>query len=308
MSRFRGVRPERRPERRVTSPDRHPLCGPNSSSIIRSVPSMDELTVPSSDSTPPVEGTAGERRPRTNRLDKHTRSQTQGRWGRTTRLFRGLLRWGLWPLLKWGLIVGLPFGALLRGSTYAYQQQWPLPLALGAGLAAAFLILLLYVTWVHARVCGAKAAYRRRALRIKALLVLVGLGVFQGYVLLAPDPAHLGPDDRQAEYAELHPLLRMSVATFLFADDSLLITDLSRHPRDYEAMGLPVNPQSLHYRQADGYVHALDLRTNGHSAVRNLLMQGYFAALGFRTLRHVGTADHLHVALPVPKGERVRSP
>jgi len=28
---------------------------------------------------------------------------------------------------------------------YAYQQQWPLPLALLAGFAAAFLVLLLYV-------------------------------------------------------------------------------------------------------------------------------------------------------------------
>jgi hypothetical protein len=83
-------------------------------------------------------------------------------------------------------------------------------------------------------------------------------------------------------------------------DESLLITDLSRHPSDYEAMGLSVNPQSLHYPQADGYVHALDLRTKGRGEVRNLLMQGYFAALGFRTLRHEGTADHLHVALPLP--------
>lgn len=119
-------------------------------------------------------------------------------------------------------------------------------------------------------------------------------------MLLAPDPAHLGPNDGQAEYAELHPILRMSVTTVLLVDDNLLITDLSRHSRDYEAMGLPVNPQSLHCRQEDGYVHALDLRTKGHSVVHNLLMKGGFATLGFRTLCHVGTADHLHVSLPLP--------
>jgi hypothetical protein len=92
----------------------------------------------------------------------------------------------------------------------------------------------------------------------------------------------------------------MSVGTFLLVDDGLLITDLSRHPSDYEAMGLPVKSHSLHYRQADGYVHAFDLRTKGHSWLRNQLMDGYFTILGFRTLRHVGTADHLHVALPMP--------
>jgi len=28
-------------------------------------------------------------------------------------------------------------------------------------------------------------------------------------------------------------------------------------------------------------------------------MQLYFHLMGFRTLRHVGTADHLHVELPL---------
>ena len=30
---------------------------------------------------------------------------------------------------------------------------------------------------------------------------------------------------------------------------------------------------------------------------RNLLLRGYFATMGFPTLRHVGTGDHLHVSL-----------
>jgi len=34
--------------------------------------------------------------------------------------------------------------------------------------------------------------------------------------------------------------------------------------------------------------------------VKNRLVQLYFWCLGFGTLRHVGTADHLHVELPVP--------
>jgi hypothetical protein len=64
-------------------------------------------------------------------------------------------------------------------------------------------------------------------------------------------------------------------------------------------MGLPVHDSSLHYAQPDGYVHAVDLRTIGRREVKNRLVQLYFALMGFATLRHVGTADHLHVELPL---------
>ena len=114
------------------------------------------------------------------RPNAHARSQS-GSWPETTaRLLRGLVRWVLWPLLKWGLIVTLPFGALLRGSMYAYQQQWPLPPALLAGFAAAFLVLLLHMTRACGWANGTEAAHRFRTLRTKALLVLVVPCVFQG--------------------------------------------------------------------------------------------------------------------------------
>jgi hypothetical protein len=232
------------------------------------------------------------------------RFRPTGEQGWVARPGGGLLRWVLWPLLKWGLIAALPFWALLRGSLFAYHHQWPTSLALLAGFATAFLVLLGYAIWGHVWSKGTEAAYRTRALRWKALGVLVVLGLFQGYVLLAPNPAHVKSEEVHGEYTELHPTLRMSVATLLLVDEGVLITDLFRHPSDYEDMGLSVNPQSLHYRQANGYVHALDLRTKGHYEIRNRLMQGYFAALGFRTLRHVGTADHLHVALPLPTGRQ----
>jgi hypothetical protein len=64
-------------------------------------------------------------------------------------------------------------------------------------------------------------------------------------------------------------------------------------------MGLPVNDGTLHYRQRDGWAHAVDLRTNGRGEVVNRLVELYFRVMGFRTLRHVGTADHLHVELPL---------
>ena len=221
-----------------------------------------------------------------------------------------VLMWGLrrivWPLFKWGTIVFLPFIVLMRVALFVYQHEWPVPLALGMGFLAAFCVLFLYVTWAYFWVAGGDAPYHARTAWTKALVVLVVLGLFQGYVLLSPDPAHVKSDAVHAEYSRLHPLLRTSLATMILVDEHLLITDLSRHPSDYEAMGLPTNPRSLHYPQADGYVHAVDLRTKGHYEIRNLLMRGYFAALGFRTLRHVGTADHLHVALPHPNAS-VRS-
>ena len=64
-------------------------------------------------------------------------------------------------------------------------------------------------------------------------------------------------------------------------------------------MGLSANDGSLHYRQHDGYTHAADLRTVGRGAVQNRLVQLYFWSMGFGTLRHAGTADHLHVELRV---------
>lgn len=234
--------------------------------------------------------------PSQNRTRKKPSGPTSGGRGKLS----WTARWILWPLLKWGLIVSLPFVALLRGTLYAYQQHWPTPLPLLAGFAAAFLVLLLYTIWAYARVAPEGTAVRGRTVRRQALAVLVGLSALQGYLLLAPAPVHVKSAETATEYAELHPLLRMSVGTFLLVDDGLLITDLSRHPGDYEAMGLPVKSHSLHYRQADGYAHAFDLRTKGHSRLRNALTQAYFEGLGFRTLRHVGTADHLHVALPLP--------
>ncbi len=75
------------------------------------------------------------------------------------------------------------------------------------------------------------------------------------------------------------------------------MTDTRRTRGDYTSMGLAPLRRSLHYVQEDGYVHAVDLRTAGRDEWRNGLLRGYFAVMGFPTLRHVGTWDHLHVSL-----------
>ncbi|MFT5619362.1 MAG: hypothetical protein ACI85I_002605 [Arenicella sp.] len=68
---------------------------------------------------------------------------------------------------------------------------------------------------------------------------------------------------------------------------------------DYKSMGLKTLKNSLHYPQKDGYVHAIDLHTNNRSEFRNRLLKYYFMLMGFHTLRYVGTADHLHISLPI---------
>ena len=79
-----------------------------------------------------------------------------------------------------------------------------------------------------------------------------------------------------------------------------MVTDALRQPVDYSNMGLPTLDNSLHFVQHDGFVHAVDLRTIGRTEWRNALMIGYFRLMGLKTLRHVGTADHLHVSLAPP--------
>ena len=103
--------------------------------------------------------------------------------------------------------------------------------------------------------------------------------------------------DVQDVYRPMHPFLRVAVSTLTLADRDLVITDIERFEEDYTEMGLTVNQTSLHYRQESGYVQAVDIRTIGHGFVRNTLLRGSLGMMGFRTIRHVGTADHLHVEL-----------
>jgi len=103
----------------------------------------------------------------------------------------------------------------------------------------------------------------------------------------------------RAYYGSLHPLLRVALSTLILADRDLVVTDLARSPEAYAGMGLAPNDGSLHYVQRDGYTHAADLRTAGRSELKNALVRVSFWSMGFATLRHMGTGDHLHVELPV---------
>ena len=194
------------------------------------------------------------------------------------------------------LVLLLPFVVLVRSVVYFYAHRgfaaW---LAIGAALGLSLALVSIYAAWASFRLTG--RVHLRAAIRWVALPLVA---LYGGYSLLYLSQMNAKGPEVLSYYRSLHPVLRVALSTLVVVDRHLVITDLRREPADYAALGLPAAEASLHYPQPDGYVHALDLRTIGRSAWRNVLVAGYFRAMGFRTLRHVGTADHLHVALPPP--------
>ena len=122
--------------------------------------------------------------------------------------------------------------------------------------------------------------------------------VAYGLVFIASE--NVKTDDIQAGYAAVHPLLRVAASSLILVDPEAVITDAGRSREDYFLMGLPPNEASLHFEQETGFVHALDLRTRGRPEWRNRAVELGFWALGFHSLRHHGTADHLHLSLRLP--------
>lgn len=199
---------------------------------------------------------------------------------------------GLVPLQILVLAV-LPFWLLIRGSVYAFHSHqlgtWS-SLAIGALLAS--LVLTIYGAWIAKKLMG-KARIKLIGTRVVIPVVIA----FSAYSLIYLSGTNAKSESVRQYYRSLHPILRVAVSTMILADREIVITDLQRSPEDYARMGLPVRERSLHYPDTDGYVYAMDLRTIGRSERRNWLVGTYFRLMGFWTVRHVGTADHLHVSL-----------
>ncbi len=191
------------------------------------------------------------------------------------------------------ILATLPFVVLVRVGVFG-QTAWGLGPwgAVFLGGTATGLLLWLYA-WVAGRWLGGGKATRRFLTRgawgvAAAWAVYASVYVAGGRVK--------GPEVR-AEYRALHPLLRLATSAVFVADGETVITDAGRTPEDYWLMGLSKPEASLHFRQDDGFVHALDIRTRGRREWRNVGLELAFWTLGLNTLRHVGTADHLHVSL-----------
>jgi hypothetical protein len=199
-------------------------------------------------------------------------------------------RWKRWVL---GVPVGLvlPFVVLVRLSTWLYGTQqlggWVSVLA----ALVASVVLLTIVVLIVGRRLGFKIGIR--VIRLTGVL----LTAYCVYLLLFVSAANVKSEEVRDTYSSLHPVLRIAVSTFVVMDREAVITDAQRTPEDYGNMGLSAPNTSLHFKQADDFVHAIDLRTIGRSETVNSLTEWYFKLMGFSTLRHTGTADHLHVSL-----------
>lgn len=213
---------------------------------------------------------------------------------RRHRLLRFPLRVVKWALLAVVLAV-LPFLLLIRGGVFAYQQ-WELQpwLALAVSATATTLLLALYAL-VASRRIGAGKGLTKLMTRAAALLACA----YVVYSVMFVAVGNVKSAEVRAEYTALHPLLRLGASSLILVDSESVITDAGRTPDFYRRMGLPPNEASLHFEQESGFVHALDLRTIGRPEWRNRAAEIAFRAMGFHTLRHVGTADHLHVSLRV---------
>jgi hypothetical protein len=209
-------------------------------------------------------------------------------------LKRKLIRGGLWVLLILALGI-LPFFLLIKTSIYLNIQQglnsW---ISLIGGIGATITILLLYIVLLFRKVENKKLLMKFSVGGVAALV-----GGFCLYALLYLSSVNAKSDSVKEVYRSLHPILRVGVATTTLAEGDLVITDIKRSVEDYAKMGLSANQGSLHFPQEDGFVHAIDLRTKGHSEIRNVLLSYSLKLMGFQTLRHIGSADHLHISLPV---------
>lgn len=168
-------------------------------------------------------------------------------------------------------------------------------MSLGGGVVITSFLLFIYMTFIYRRFT--KKFGDSDNLKRRSLFALALVGLYCGYGLFFISSDNFKNPALKSEITDLHPILRMGVSTFILMDKDMIITDASRVPEDYRKMGLKTAKNSLHYKQKDGYAYAIDLRTNNRNETRNRMMSVYFNLLGFNTLRHVGTDDHLHVSL-----------
>ena len=202
-----------------------------------------------------------------------------------------------WISLKWITALTFLFIVLVQGSMYAYQQwgwdTWP---SLTVGVSATAFAFLAYTAWLRKW-----ATEKHRGSMVMQRVLAVAIVGYSGYGLLYLSPANAKSPELREYYSSLHPLMRMGASTYLLFDRDGVVTDPERTVEDYLRIGVPVNEALLHFRLEDRYVHAMDIRTIDRSEWRNRLTVMYFQLMGFQNLHRVGTANHLHISLPVTR-------
>jgi len=194
------------------------------------------------------------------------------------------------------LLTILPFILLIRISVFVHvQYQLSAYPCLLIGVISTVILLILYFTIIHQFLTGKVGDYA--GIKRRSIIAILVVTLYGFHALFFISSGQVKSQDLRLEFLEMHPLLRLSTSTLAYMDKSLVMTDAQRGPEDYENMGLPSTSSSLHYKQKDGYVYALDVRVKGKSEFKNLFVTLYYRMMGFKTLRHVGTADHLHISL-----------
>ncbi|MDF1868431.1 MAG: hypothetical protein P1U70_26645 [Saprospiraceae bacterium] len=202
----------------------------------------------------------------------------------------------LYNFLKVTLMLILPFIILIRGAVFLHEHYHFLPwFSITGGILGSGLIICIYILFIHGRFTGKLGNIKTMKFSYWIALILVLTYCFPALLFLSnTNSKHT---EVQKEFTSLHPILRLGISTVVQLDKGLIVTDSNRIPEDYRKMGLPTKSHSLHFKQSDGFSHAIDIRVKGRSEVRNWLLERYFRMMGFNTLRHFGTADHLHVSL-----------
>lgn len=241
----------------------------------------------------------GQKRPRLHRENKHPpENDAQSKASKSSDPRRHVLRSTI-KILAWIAaapllcVVPLILALQLSVTTY-YEKLYDGWVALSIGVVAAMLLVCVFIVAFML-----SFGIRRRFFMPFLNAWLAAVLCYSGYTLFHLSASNAKTGKVQEYYTSLHPLLRYAVKNLALVDEQLVITDLHRTPADYRRMGLPPLESSMHFKQSTGFVHAVDIRTKGRSKVENLLVELYFVVMGFETIRHVGTADHLHVSLPL---------
>lgn len=199
-------------------------------------------------------------------------------------------------IIKLFFLLVFPFILLIRLSVYLHVHEKLIPwAAIGGGIVYTTILLFFYFTFFYGRLFGRNQ--ERPSIQRRFLVALFLVVLYSGHGLFYMSGDNLKDSALKSEMRKVHPILRLSISTLIHLDKGLVITDADRQPEDYKKMGLRTKSGSLHYRQSNGYAHAIDIRVKGRNEVRNFFVRSYFRLMGFSTIRHGGTADHLHVSL-----------
>ena len=194
--------------------------------------------------------------------------------------------------LEAAVVIALPFLVYVRASVYLYGHGANPWVAIAVSAILTFGVVCGCIVLVARRFRG-----RARVPTVVKWAASPFVFAWCVYAAFYLSRVNVKSDEVRAYYRAVNPILRVALSTIVLVDPDLVVTDMGRVAEDYRRMGLPINDRTKHYRQADGWVHAVDLRTRGRGEIRNRAVQLYFWSMGFSTLRHVGTADHLHVQL-----------